>query len=257
MLTKPLPGVMDDPFHSLSQGCVCHLLFNEGAGSLAYDVSGHGNHGVLKNMSPNAQDSGWSGSKFGGGLAFNGTDDYVDCGNDASLFPSDAITVTLRVNPGAAQNNFAGIAGKLAGANGWVLRYYNNKPSLRFGNGTAYDDFGATGSTPTGEWTNFALTFDGTYYIFYFNGVAESPISATIGQISNLGTSVLIGSDALVADRYFNGSIDSVQIYNRALSAKEIKQLYHDPFCNLMQVPAWQLYSPAVRFKYSCGDASI
>ena len=55
-------------------GLVLHIPMNEGAGTTAYDASRYGNDGAL------------TGCKWvEHGLEFNGTSDYVDCGNNASL----------------------------------------------------------------------------------------------------------------------------------------------------------------------------
>jgi len=97
MTPKPPPGVMDNPLHPLSRGCISHLLFNEGAGSLANDASGHMNHGHLINMASKAQFFGWSGCKYGSGLGFTSTNGYVDCGNDL-VSGMDELSIIAIVN---------------------------------------------------------------------------------------------------------------------------------------------------------------
>ena len=52
---------------------------NEGAGGAANDSSGYGNNGTLVGGPI------WAAGQIGGGLEFDGTDDHVDCGDDASL----------------------------------------------------------------------------------------------------------------------------------------------------------------------------
>jgi hypothetical protein len=247
MLTKPLPGVMDDPLHPLSQGCVCHLLFNEGSGSLAYDVSGHGNHGILKNMLPNTQGSKWQGSKFGGALDFDGQNDYVDCGNDPSLNITDAITIEAWVkSPDLATYRMIASKAYSYSYNGWAF-FINNDGKLKWYIWDGSSQFTCL-STPTvddGNFHHFVGTWSGGQMKFYIDGT--EPTYDTQESPSTIATTTnhqYIGK--WHAGSSFNGSIGGVKIYNRALSVKEIKQLYHDPFCNLIQVPAWQLYSPAV-----------
>jgi hypothetical protein len=64
----------------------------------------------------------------------------------------------------------------------------------------------------------------------YINGAATTTtrtanVGGTIGAVSHNG-SVVIGRRNLAASNYFSGRIDEVRLYNRALSADEIKQLY-------------------------------
>jgi hypothetical protein len=62
----------------------------------------------------------------------------------------------------------------------------------------------------------------------FINGTAMSTTLTTAGtytKMSNTTAPLYIGSWA-VGDLYFKGSIDEVRIYNRALTADEIKQLY-------------------------------
>lgn len=254
MLTKPLPGVMDDPLHPISQGCVCHLLFNEGTGSLAYDVSGHGNHGALKNMSPNAQDSGWGGSKFGGGLAFDGTDDYVACGNDVSLQSgtSGSVGFFMFFPEVVAQEEAVVVKASNWGfaAQAWRFALYDEAqgPILRFnvGDGITHSGWVST-LLDSDTWYHIVATWNDGITRLYKNGV-EVDDGAYSFSIT-LDHNVYIGDwGSSAPGSAFSGIIDDVHIYNRALT-EEAKQLYYDPFCNSLQVPAWQLYTPAELLK--------
>jgi hypothetical protein len=220
---------------------------NEGAGSLAYDVSGHGNHGALKNMSPNAQNSGWGGSKFGGGLNFDGTDDYVDCGTRESLC-SDYLGWSLEMwcfLTSTAKRYFFGFSASyswksVCGGTSWRTRID--------GSGTGDDLSYPTISTNI--WTHLVFVFDGVNDIkrIYKNGVVaaeNTPTSHGPGYIDLSAVDrAYIGTD--VQSYWYKGTIGAVRIYTRVLSTEESLQLYHNPFCNLIRTPAWQLYSPAV-----------
>lgn len=247
MLTKPLPGVMDDPFHPLSKGCVCHLLFNEGAGSLTYDVSGHGNHGTLKNMLPNVQGSGWGGSKFGGGLGFDGSTDYVDCKNGVDFnFGTGGFTFGVWVKADAFEV-YDIILNKYAGSNvGWMLRQRGQSGD------TFYCEFKYGGGVER-KWNTKYLNLNQWYHVLivhdadgndadYIDGVYDSGRTANADDTDS-ATHFTIGG--ISGGSALRGAVDDVRVYNRALNVAEIEQLYHDPFCNIMQVPAWQLYSPA------------
>jgi hypothetical protein len=77
------------------------------------------------------------------------------------------------------------------------------------------------------EWTHVALTQDGNYLKAYING----ELANSTNIISNLGTSYLpyftLGRYTDTTANYYNGSIDDVQIYSRALAEEEIGALYN------------------------------
>jgi hypothetical protein len=72
------------------------------------------------------------------------------------------------------------------------------------------------------DWHHLAITNDGTTTRFYVDGVArgsatQSGVNITTATVNTIGN---------YAGNYFNGSIDDVRIYNRALTAEQIKTLY-------------------------------
>ncbi|RKY96077.1 MAG: hypothetical protein DRQ03_07885, partial [Candidatus Hydrothermota bacterium] len=58
----------------------------------AVDISKYGNNGTIHGAT-------WTTGKFDSALKFDGTDDYVNCGNDSSLNITDAITIEVWVKP--------------------------------------------------------------------------------------------------------------------------------------------------------------
>jgi len=76
------------------------------------------------------------------------------------------------------------------------------------------------------EWTFFAVTANSTNAVTYVNGAycsQDSPDSPP--PFMDIGT-LYIGSNKGYANRYLNGSIDEVMIYNRSLTGQEIQQIY-------------------------------
>ena len=90
LITKPKRGIRLNPFHPLSKGLVGCWLFNEGSGQKYYDLSLYGNHGI---QSTKAYAPKWTSGKYDRGLKFDGTNDFCNMGNDASLncFPPDTL----------------------------------------------------------------------------------------------------------------------------------------------------------------------
>jgi hypothetical protein len=74
-------------------------------------------------------------------------------------------------------------------------------------------------------WQHFAVTHSGTTATFYKNGVSIGSSTNIFGATNISNMSGNIGNSAL-SDRAFDGKIASVRVYNRALSANEVSQLY-------------------------------
>ena len=244
---KPPRGTQLDKTHPLNRGLIGCWLFNERTGKKAFDLSGNANHGTSTNMaSPPTAVSGWNPSKFGGGLAFDGSDDYVDCGNGASLDITDAITLEAWIYPkgwgGAGYGRIVEKRGAVHFPYGMNINSVDSKFQFYIAD-TMHDANSNTISLNI--WQHVVATYDKQNVRLYCNGVPAG-VSAETGDIDVSTTSLIIGMDRL-ADmiRAFDGTIDQVRISNRALSAAEILQLYLNPF-GMFQSPceAW-LYAAA------------
>lgn len=79
------------------------------------------------------------------------------------------------------------------------------------------------------EWHHIAMTYDGTTLTAYKDGAS---VGTDTGDLTHTTDRLLIGTRDSLYSQYFDGIIDEVQIYNRALSAEEIRNLmsnYHLP----------------------------
>jgi len=193
--------------------------FEEGGDTTAYDSSGNNNHGTLKNGPT------WTDGQINKALSFDGTDDYVDCGNDESLNITDAITIEAWMKLGST-GTFQALVDKqwdngysiLIGDNRNILCYYSG------GGGPNYYSLSAgAGSFEWGEWNHIVYTFTTSKARVYVNGV-EKNSKVPEGNIALNSYSLQIGKSYYVYPA--KGFIDEVRIYNRALSAEEIKRHY-------------------------------
>lgn len=241
-LQKPPLGTPINWSHHLAKGLVGFWAFQEGGGDLANDLSGNANHGTLNNMAfPPTAVSGWNAGRKGVGLKFDGSDDYVDCGNDASL-SSSSFTYSAWINiTGAGSGNYNGIFGYIncgASSSRILLNSTDFFVIQDAGVGKIHGP-----NINRNQWYHMVLTFDGTTPLLYIDGKLErTGDSATFASDTN---NIIIGNGAWLATYYFNGQIDEVRIYNRALSAEEIKQLYLYPYaCFQQPCTAW-LYAAA------------
>lgn len=202
---------------SPTTGLVAAYSFEEGSGSTVADRSGQGNHGVISGAS-------WSSrGKFGNALYFN-SNDWVTVNDSASLDLTTSMTLEAWVYPTSTMSGWRCVLLKEQ-SNGLVYSLYansnTNQPSTVIRVGNADQNLAGGPWLATYQWVHLAATYDGTTQRLYVNGseVANRRISGSI-QTSN---GVLrIGGNSIWGE-YFNGRIDEVRIYNRALNASEIQ----------------------------------
>ncbi|MFA6458305.1 MAG: LamG-like jellyroll fold domain-containing protein [Patescibacteria group bacterium] len=165
--------------------------------------------------------------KIGSAGSFDGLNDYVTVPDSDVLSPS-IITLSTWV-----KINSAGINDIIAGKSGEYWLSYSfaatNCTANRFGfatyNGSAWVCASGTTTPVVGQWYHLLAIHNGTNTYFYIDGVLQ----ATVAQGARPNTTYLfdIGSYSPDASTYaFNGSIDEVKIFNRALTAAEIAAEY-------------------------------
>ncbi|MCX5709190.1 MAG: DUF2341 domain-containing protein, partial [Candidatus Omnitrophica bacterium] len=210
----------------INDGLVGYWKFDEAVAGPAVDSSGYGNTGT--NNGPATITSATNPVHFTDGklLSFDGTDDYVNCGAGASLDITGAITISGWFNS-SLLSGVRIIADKYQDAIGGYQLYTNGNKLEGYilGPGGA---FGTTGTTvlSTGAWYHAAVIFiPSTGIYLYLNGNLEaSKIISPPSSISSTARSLNIGAEN-GTNYLFNGLIDDVRIYNRALSAQEIQAL--------------------------------
>ncbi|MDO9464530.1 MAG: LamG domain-containing protein [bacterium] len=199
-------------------GLVAYWKFDEGSGARLADSSGNFNRGTSLGAS-------WVDGKFGKALHFNGKDDYVDCRNTASFAPESNITVSLW---GKRDSRISWADAFITKAHGgWTASYAIRESRFIINFVTQGEKTVYFGDQPFGVWTHYAFTYDGSKMRGYINGVevAKSPVSVT-DTIKYSSAPLIIGAHGSTGAGSLNGAIDEVRIYNKALSAEQIKELY-------------------------------
>jgi fibronectin type 3 domain-containing protein len=199
-------------------GLVGAYGFDEASGTAVTDLSGLGNNGTITGATRTAA------GKYGGALTFNGTSNLVTVPDAASLDLTSGMTVEAWVQPTALGNTWRTVAFKETGSYYSYALYASSGTGVPSGNGlvgTTDADVRAASSIPTGAWTHLATTYDGNMLRIFVNGVQ----SAQLLQIGSLTTStgaLRFGGNNIWAE-WFQGQIDEVRVYNRALTAAQIQ----------------------------------
>jgi hypothetical protein len=207
-----------------------------GSGTSWADLSGNGNTGTLINGP--TFNSGNSGS-----IVFDGSNDYVNCGNSTTLQLTSAITIDIWLKVDTA-SNFTTAAAKSNGATGgWTIQLRSLVNEWRFwvnfgvsvlGNGTNNGWYYASypKNWDDNRWHNFVGIWDGDIKTVkvYVDGIqgtfnAGGNPSGESNNIGNYNGNVVIGSET-GGNNPFDGNISSFKSYNRALSASEVLQNY-------------------------------
>ena len=219
--------------HASSSGLVASYSFNEGSGTTATDSSGNGNNGTISGAT-------WTtAGKYGSALSFNGASSRVVISDSASLHLSSGMTLEAWVSPKTAPTTWQDVIYKqndiyFLEAGSSVSK---NPPAVGATFSSHGDQFMAgLSSLPAQTWTHLAATYDGATLLLYVNGaqVASRSMTDTLASSTN---ALQIGGDAAFG-QYFNGTIDEVRIYNRALAPAEIQSDMAAPISQASQAAA-------------------
>lgn len=202
---------------------------DEGAGTAAADSTGTAGHaGAFSATTPPVFVGGKSGQSGDSALRFNGTDQGVEIANTSDLNFSGVITMSAWIKP-SNTSGFRTILshGYTTSPNAMTfMQVYNN--TLMVG---AWPGNYPTVALPADASTRFVhvvATYDGTNWNVYVDGVLKaSAADATGARLVNAPWGIGMGTCPTNHDdrRYFQGDIDDVRIYNRALSAAEVADM--------------------------------
>jgi len=202
---------------------IAHWKFDETSGTTAYDSSGNGNDGIL------IGEPKWIGGIIDGALSFDGVNDYVSCGTGPAITGTGPFAVSAWVKTDASkgqavltqrsESSANGSYGLCVLADGRVQSHtYNGGYGVLFKSDVTVND---------GLWHHIAVvrtnSTDGEIYV---DGSLSGSDSGPARSLNNVP--VWIGGPGFTVPVKFNGLIDDVRIYDRALSAEEVQQLYQE-----------------------------
>jgi hypothetical protein len=205
---------------------IAHYLMNDNAANTTVaDDTGNGHTGTANQ---NTQDMDTTG-KLNGALAFDGVDDYVNVAAHADLRLTGGGTIAAWIKAAGLGENDAGrIVDKstdTSATNGFYFAVASTtKIQCRINGNAAI--LSANSAWTLNTWSHVAVTFDGRVVRFYANGALLTE-TAYAYLPPDVAGDVRIGNRAGATDRTFNGAIDDLRIYERALTAAEIALIYN------------------------------
>jgi len=206
---------------------VAHWTFDEGDLTTVGDSSGDGHHGTATNMVWENTDC-----RVGNCGNFPGVNAQVEI--DSFNVEGDQISITAWIKPNSFSPDDARIISKAVGTGGsdhtWMISTYDTSGrNIRFRlktDGTTQTHVG--GNIVLDEWQHIAAVYDGSMVKIYVNGVLGTMYSggSQTGSIASEDVEVWIGNNPPgVDDKTFDGLIDDVRIYDKALTIEEIATL--------------------------------
>jgi len=210
------------------------------------DASGYGNHGILYG------DTQFVPSEIGGyALSFDGTGDYVNCGNVMKGLVDFSISLwvkTSQIVAGSTRYNDPAILGTKQGngtSNDFVITNYNGKLAWydELSTGSNYFDSGQI--IADGKWHHIVVSRSGSSLYFYIDGVfAGKDTTGTSGvRDDNIEIARALWSGSL----YLAGQVDDVRIYSKYLDSAGVRAIFteyqgkirafEDPFEDILAFP--------------------
>jgi hypothetical protein len=171
--------------------------------------------------------------KVGGAYQFDGLDDYVTL-TDIDLPTAGTISAWINVKNFSATGEI--LEKRNAQNNDYYVNYeftINTAGKLSFWisksttNGLYCQVAGVNNYSPN-TFYHVVATFNSTSCMIYGNGILDASTTTISGSIYTNNSPAIIGlRDSSGEDSHFNGTIDEVMVFNRALSSGEVQQLYY------------------------------
>lgn len=210
-------------------GLVASYSFNEGTGTTLADASGNSNNGTISGAV-------WTTGRYGNALRFNGSNNYINLLNPAALRLTGSMTLSAWVNAAANPADDGQIIAKSNNAAGWQLKTSPDTGANTFG-----VTISASSSSHVQRYSSTARALNTWYHVagvynasartldIYVNGVLNNGVLSGTVPASQFNSTVNANIGRRTGGFYFNGILDEMRIYNRALTQAEIQADMNTP----------------------------
>ncbi|HJM64993.1 MAG TPA: LamG-like jellyroll fold domain-containing protein, partial [Roseibacillus sp.] len=230
---------LERPASTLSDGLVAYYPFNGNAN----DESGNGHDGTINGASLTTDRNGEAGSAY----SFDGTNDFIEVSHSSELNFERTLCIAFWMKPdswGGRSEEVGGIVSKMPNDNtepyehGYAVFHdfnRNGKMAFRYnGEGLNQQDFPraiSESNASVGEWEHWAVIYDRDSVSWYRNGALDKRHDnqpSVIRMVTDVPLHIGHAQhwDGWGFKTYYDGAIDDVRIYNRALSDAEVSALY-------------------------------
>jgi glucose/arabinose dehydrogenase/PKD repeat protein len=207
----------------LPSGLVAAYSMSAGSGTTLADVTGKGHTGTIAGAT-------WSAAgKYGGALSFDGTDDWVTIADANDLDLTNGMTLAAWVNPTELAGGWRTVAFKEGSPLAYTLYADDGAglPISEISTGGVFRNARGTATLALNTWSHLAGTYDGAALKLYVNGTLVRTLAVTGDMPVTTGVLRLGGNN--LWDEWYQGLLDEVRVYNRALSQAEIQAAMATP----------------------------
>ena len=187
------------------------------------------NPGILTNMDPPAS---WGPSSRQGGwlcASFDGVDDYVNCGDKPIFeFAGDfSVLCRFRSDTGTDQAMVSKWTGLGSGSQWWIGRYYGKVQAGIYAVDTTMVVLDSGAAYKDGKWHHVALVRSGSTGYLYVDSILKANKTVGVKPAGQNAAPLMLGDNDQAIWPY-QGQLDDVRIFDRALTGTEITQLERD-----------------------------
>jgi len=205
----------------LRKGLVLHYDFDKNEDKKVIDKSSYGNHGVVYGAK-------WRSSRGGrkGVMEFDGKDDYITAPHRSELAPTEAITIHALVYCKSNKSQYGRIISKSSSSldYDYFIQLKGDFPQFGLNRSNWVN---SNKKLQFGQWVGYTAVYTGAEVLIYI----DSEVAVRNdwkANISRQATDIQIGRLFSDGKAYydFQGELDDIMIWSRALSENEVKQLY-------------------------------
>ena len=194
--------------------------FDVNGNGLITDHSGSGNAGVCSVGSTCPSFIGNDGQPAGA-YDFAGDGNFIDVSNESSFDFTGNFTVALWMRAVDLGATWAQLIGK--GDSSWSLDRTFNSTQLQFTTWSpGFDELVGTTNVSDDQWHHVAIVYDGTSKILYVDGQVDAQ-KAFSGALQTNDLPVRLGFNSEFTSAQYDGKMDDVRLYKRALTQAEIQ----------------------------------